>query len=81
METTVLCQLKFESAAMREPAVEISYDGMPLKINSLLSFISDFNAPKLSGPTCLRSPYATGDATNPKQVILCSYEVIFMLKK
>lgn len=65
METTVLCQLRFDPATMREPSMEMSCDGMPLKINSLLSFISEFSALKLSGPRCIKSPYVTGSATAP----------------
>lgn len=42
--------------------MEMSYDGMPLKISSLLSFISEFNAPRLSGPRCIESPYVAGSA-------------------
>lgn len=34
METTVLCQFRFDPATMREAAMEMSYDGMPLKISS-----------------------------------------------
>lgn len=60
METTVLCQLRFDPAKLREAAMEMSYDGMPLKISSLLSFILEFNAPRLSGPRCSESPYVAG---------------------
>lgn len=56
METTVLCQLRFDPATIREAAMEMSYDGMPLKISSLLSFISESNAQRLSGPRCIGSP-------------------------
>lgn len=45
--------------------MEISYDGMPLKISSLFSFISEFNAPRLSGPRCIESPYVAGGAPTP----------------
>lgn len=65
METTVRCQLRFDPATMRGAAMEISYDGMPLKISSLLSFISEFNAPRLSGPRCIESPYVAGGAPTP----------------
>lgn len=65
METTVLCQLRFDPATMKEPSMEMSYDGMPLKISSLLSFISEFSALKLSGPRCIKSPYVTGSAPTP----------------
>lgn len=34
METTVLCQLRFDPTTMWEAAMEMSYDGMPLKISS-----------------------------------------------
>ena len=65
METTVLCQLRFDPATMRGAAMEMRYDGMPLKISSLLSFISEFNAPRLSGPRCIESPYVAGGAPDP----------------
>lgn len=65
METTVRCQLRFDPATMRGAAMEMSYDGMPLKISSLLSFISEFNAPRLSGPRCIESPYVAGGAPTP----------------
>lgn len=65
METTVLCQLRFDPATMREAAMEMSYDGMPLKISSLLSFISEFNALRLSGPRCIESPCVAGNAPTP----------------
>lgn len=62
METTVLCQLRSDPATMREAAMEMSYDGMPFKISSLLSFISEFNALRLSGLRCIESPYMAGNA-------------------
>ncbi len=64
METTALCQLRFDLATMREAAMEMSHDGMPLKISSLLSFISEFNAQRLSGPRCIESPYVAGSDPN-----------------
>lgn len=45
--------------------MEMSYDGMPLKISSLLSFISEFNVLKLSGPRCIKSLYVAGNAPTP----------------
>ncbi len=64
METTALCQPRFDPGTMREAAMEMSHDGMPLKISSLLSFISEFNALRLSGPRCIESPYeAVSDPT------------------
>lgn len=62
--TTVLCQLRFDPATMKGPAMEMRYDGMPLKISSLLSFILGFNALCLSGPRCSESPYVA--VTTPK---------------
>jgi len=44
--------------------MEMSYDGMSLKINILSSFILEFSAQKLSGPGCIKSPYVTGNATS-----------------
>lgn len=70
VETTVLCQLRFDSATVRETAMEMSYDGMPLKISSLLSFISEFSALRLSGPRCIKSPHVAGSAQySPKETI------------
>lgn len=69
METTVQCQLIFDPATMREAAMEMSYDGMPLKISSLLSFISEFSALRLSGPRCIESPYVAVPQPPPPEAL------------
>lgn len=59
METTALCQLRFDSSTTEKPAMEMNCDGMPLKINFLSSFISEFSAQKLSGPRYIKSPHVS----------------------
>lgn len=76
METTVLCQLRFDPAKWREAAMEMSDDGVPPKTGSLLSFIWELNAPRLDGPRCSQSPYMSGNTPSPFGRG-CSFNVIF----
>lgn len=63
METTALCQFRFDPGTMRKPAMEMSSDNMPLKINFLSSFILEFSAQKLRGLRCIKSLCATGNSS------------------
>lgn len=55
----------FDPATMRGATMEMSYDGMPLKISPLLSFISEFNTLRLSSPRCIESPCVAGKEPTP----------------
>lgn len=59
METTALCQFRFDPCTMRKSAMEMSSDNKPLKINFLSSFILEFGVQKLSDPRSIESPCVT----------------------